>query len=91
MRYLSTILLVLSFPAGILGYALGVRVMTALPLPDGAQLLVLLVPLFIAGLVMLPFLVPFVDRKAKEALAEHARSLESPAEGSDDAPGGEQG
>ena len=92
MRFLPTILLILSFPAGVLGYALGVRVMSALPLPEGVQgFLVLFVPLFIAGLFMLPFLVPFFDRKAKQDLAAHARGAESVANGSGAKPGGEQG
>jgi hypothetical protein len=87
MPSLPTILLVLSFPAGALGYALGVRVMSAIPLPeDTKSFLVLFVPLFIAGLVMMPFLVPFFDRMAKKALAEHARSQESDANDREDPP-----
>jgi hypothetical protein len=35
------------------------------------------VPLFVAGLVMLPFLIPFFDRKAKQDLAEYARTREA--------------
>ena len=81
MRHLPTILLLLSVPAGVVGYAIGVAVMTALPLPEDAQgLLVLFVPLFVAGLVMLPFLVPFFDRKAKQDLAEHRRSQAAAAD-----------
>ena len=84
MRHMPTILLLLSFPAGILGYALGVRVMQSLPLGDDTRgFLVLFVPLFVAGLVMLPFLIPFFDRKAKQDLAEYARTREAAA----DAPG----
>jgi hypothetical protein len=90
MRSLPTILLVLSLPAGALGYAAAARVMQDLPLPDGAQLLTLFVPLFIAGLVMLPFLIPFFDRKAKEDLAAYRRSQEQAAtdrsEASDEPP-----
>lgn len=90
MRHLPTILLLLSFPAGILGYALGAQVMSALPLPDGMQgFLVLFAPLFIAGLCMLPFLVPFFDRMARRDLAAHARSRDAAANGSGDKPGGE--
>ena len=75
---MPTILLLLSFPAGILGYALGVRVMQSLPLGDDTRgFLVLFVPLFVAGLVMLPFLIPFFDRKAKQDLAEYARTREA--------------
>ena len=81
MRHMPTILLVLSFPAGILGYALAVRVMQSLPLGDDTRgFLVLFVPLFVAGLVMLPFLIPFFDRKAKQDLAEYARIREAAAD-----------
>jgi flagellar biosynthesis protein FliQ len=85
-----TILLVLSFPAGIVGYALGARVVAVLALPDQVQeIAVLFVPLFIAGLFMLPFLVPFFDRKAKQDLAAHVRSEASIAKDGDD-PSGEK-
>jgi len=43
-------------------------------LPD---VLVAFGSLFIAGLVMMPFLIPFFDSKAKQDLAAHARSLEA--------------
>ena len=88
---MPTILAVLSFPAAALGYALALRVMDTLPLPDDTHgFLVLIVPLFIAGLVMMPFLIPFFDRKAKEDLATIARSREeAAARGADETPGGE--
>jgi hypothetical protein len=44
---------------------------------------VLFVPLFVAGLCMLPFLVPFIDRKAKQDLAAHARSQAGATDGGD--------
>ena len=87
MRSLPTILLLVSFPAGALAYAVAARVLALLPLPVDAQgFLVLFVPLFVAGLVMLPFLVPFFDRKAKQDLAEHARASGSVAKRSGDPP-----
>ena len=90
MPSLPTILLILSFPAGALAYAVTARILAALPLPEDAQgLLVLFVPLFVAGLVMLPFLVPIVDRKAKQDLAELARHQAAAKDGAD-APGEEQ-
>lgn len=86
MRSLPTILLVLSLPAGAIGYLLGVRLLEAV-LPAAAQGLVPFVALFIAGLVMLPFLIPFVDRKAKQDLAAHRRATATPddADTADDA------
>jgi len=90
MRFLPEIMLVLSFPAGILGYTLGMHVMSSLPLSEDTQgFLVLVVPLFVAGLFMLPFLVPFFDRKAKQDLAAYIRSQEPADDDSGDAPDGE--
>ncbi len=66
-RHLPTILLALSLPAGLLGYLVGVRVVTAVA--PGNSLLELFVPLFIAGVCMMPFLVPWLDRRAKADLA----------------------
>ena len=75
VRSLPTVLLVLSLPAGAVGYALAVQVLEAMGLADAAQgLVALFVPLFVAGLVMLPFLIPFFDRKAKADLAGIARA-----------------
>ena len=87
MRYLPNILLVLSLPAGALGYALGARLVSAV-LPGQADgILMLFLPLLIGGLCMLPFLVPFFDRKAKQDLAAYRRSQEANARGGDDKPG----
>jgi hypothetical protein len=89
MRFMPTILLVLSLPAGALGYALGARLMSALSLPEPAQgLLALFVPLFVGGLFMLPLIVPFFDRMAKRDLAAHGQDPEPDATGSGDEPGG---
>jgi hypothetical protein len=91
MPSLPTILLVMSFPAGALGYAVAERILAAMPLPAYAQgFLILFAPLFAASLVMLPFLIPFFDRKAKADLAAHTRS-EAATKGSDDPPSEEQG
>jgi hypothetical protein len=80
-RLSPRILLVLAVPAGIIGYLVGVRVIEALPLaPDLQDLLALTVPLFIAGLCMLPFLVPTFDRMAKRDLAAHRAQQEADAE-----------
>ena len=91
MRSLPTILLVLSLPVGAIAYAVAARVLAALPLPEGLQgFLVLFAPLFIAGLVMLPLLVPFFDRKAKQDLAAHARASKSAAKDGGDPNDGKQ-
>lgn len=80
MRHLPTILAVLSLPAGLVGYTIGVAVMSALPLPGDAKgILTLFVPLFFAGLCMMPFLIPFLDRKAKQDLAAHRRETDPAA------------
>jgi hypothetical protein len=77
---LPTILLLLSFPAGALAYVVAARFLAGLPLDDGLRdFLVLIAPLFVAGLVMLPFLIPFFDRKAKADLAEHRRATAAAA------------
>jgi hypothetical protein len=85
MRSLPTALMILSFPAGAIAYVIATRVLSSLDLPDGVgEFLVLIAPLFVAGLVMVPFLIPYFDRKAKADLAEYRRatastSAESPA------------
>ena len=86
MRYLPNILLVLSLPAGLLGYALGVfRVETLAPsLADG--IVVLFVALFVAGLCMVPFVIPFIDRKAKQDLAAY-RAQQAANSDADEPPG----
>jgi hypothetical protein len=66
-RNLPTILLALSLPVGLVGYLLGARLVAAVA--PGASLVELFVPLLIAGLCMMPFLVPWVDRRAKADLA----------------------
>jgi undecaprenyl pyrophosphate phosphatase UppP len=72
MRHLPTILLVLSFPVGIVGYTVASNALEAMELPNDARSFVILfVPLFVAGLFMVPFLIPFIDRKAKADLAAY--------------------
>src|SRR3954463_3325512 len=65
-RNVPTILLALSLPAGLLGYLLGGRLVAAVA--PGSTLVELFVPLFIAGLCMMPFLVPWLDRPAQADL-----------------------
>jgi hypothetical protein len=91
MRFVPYILLILSFPAGILGYALAVRVLSALPVPEQVEgLVVMFVPLLVGGLFMMPFLIPFFDRKAKQDLEAYRRSKETSANDDSDTPAGER-
>jgi hypothetical protein len=84
---MPTLLLILSLPVGVLGYALGARFISDMALPEATgAFAVLIVPLFIAGLFMMPFIIPFFDRKAKADLAEYRRSQDSGAEKAGDAP-----
>ena len=78
VRFLPNILLLLALPAGLLGHALGSQVIAALPLSGPVQgILALFVPLFIAGLFMLPFVAPYFDRKARQDLAAHRREQDA--------------
>lgn len=71
MRYLPNILLVLSLPAGLFGYALGVFLVRTLAPSLANSIVVLFVALLVAGLCMMPFVIPFIDRKAKQDLAAY--------------------
>ena len=68
-----TFLAILSLPAAAIGYAVTAAILTsALPPSEGlADLLLIFVPLLVAGLCMVPFLIPFVDRMAKRDLEAH--------------------
>ena len=64
-------LLVLAVPAAVIGYTVAAALLAELPLPAGIRDIALLfLPLLAGGLCALPFLAPFVDHKAKQALAE---------------------
>ncbi len=66
------ILAILSLPAAVIGYAVASRSCRPCGLPKGlAELVLIFVPLFIAGLCMVPFLTPLVDRMAKRDLEAH--------------------
>ena len=67
-----TLLAILSLPAAAIGYAVTATILTsALPREGLAELLVIFLPLLVAGLCMVPFLIPFVDRMAKRDLEAH--------------------
>jgi hypothetical protein len=66
---------ILSLVAAAIGYGVAMAILSALPLPKGlAELLVIFVPLLVAGLCMIPFLVPLVDRMAKRDLEAHRKA-----------------
>lgn len=70
MPVVRVVLLALAIPAAVLGYTLAAQVLSAMPLPEAARGLILgFLPLLAGGLCAVPFLVPFVDYKAKQALA----------------------
>ena len=68
-----TLLAILSLPAAAIGYAVSTAILTSvLPVRGGpADLLLIFVPLLVAGLCMVPFLIPFVDRMARRDLEAH--------------------
>lgn len=90
MRFAPNVLLVLSLPAGFVGFVVGARLVAAMSLPSAVNgIAQLFIPLFIAGLCMLPFLVPFFDRMAKRDLEAHRRDVaagRAAPDGATDAP-----
>jgi hypothetical protein len=86
LRSRPTVLAILALPAAVIGYAVTSAVLSGLALPDEARdALLLFVPLFVAGLCMVPFLLPLFDRMAKRDLAAHR--AQQAAEASTDADG----
>jgi len=60
----------LALPAGAIGYAVASSILSGVELADGLRnALLLFVPLFVAGLCMLPFFIPLFDAMAKRDLA----------------------
>ena len=68
-----TLLAILSFPAAVIGYAVTAAVLTSvLPSNEGlGGVLLIFLPLFVAALCMVPFLIPYLDRMAKRDLEAH--------------------
>ena len=76
MRSGPTILAILSLPAAAIGYAVSAAILSALSLPAGlADLLTLFVPLLVAGLCMVPFIIPALDRMARRDLEAHRAAM----------------
>jgi flagellar biosynthesis protein FliQ len=79
-----TILAILSLPVGLVAYLVAGNVIAALPLDTALrETLAIFLPLLVAGLCMLPLLVPFFDRMAKRDLAA-APSRQAAADGAAD-------
>ena len=84
-QQLPTILLVLALPVGLVGYFAGAALVTAL-VPSGGGILTIFVPLLVAGLFMIPFIAPWLDRKAKADLAEIQQRRSEEALGTGEGP-----
>ena len=72
-----TLLFILSLPVGAVVYTVAAQVIETLFPKE--PILSLLIPLFFAGLAMMPLIIPFFDRKAKQDLAEYHRLQEAEA------------
>ena len=66
-----TLLFILALPVGAVVYSIAAKVIDELF--PAEPILALLIPLFVAGLAMMPLIIPFFDRKAKADLAEYRR------------------
>ena len=70
----AKVLAVLSLPAGLVGYLVAGTVLERLGIADDlGGLLLVFVPLFVAGLCMVPLIIPLVDEMAKRDLAAAPR------------------
>jgi hypothetical protein len=66
----TTAFAILALPAGAIGYAVTTAILSGFALPEGVRgVALMIVPLFVAGLCMVPFLLPLLDRMAKRDLA----------------------
>lgn len=68
-RHLPVILAVLSLPAGLAAYLVTGMVLASVAPSIAMSVVGLFAPLFVAGLVMIPFVAPWFDRRAKTDLA----------------------
>jgi hypothetical protein len=81
MRFSRPVLYGLSLVAGLVGYLVAVWVIGALPVPGLSDSLVgMFLPLLVSGLFMLPFVIPFLDQKAKGDLAAHRAAVTAAGE-----------
>ena len=72
-----TLLFIVALPVGAVVYTVAAQAIEALFPKE--PILSLLIPLFFAGLAMMPLIIPFFDRKAKQDLAEYHRLQEAEA------------
>jgi hypothetical protein len=79
-----TLLFILALPVGAVVYTVAARVIDELFPKE--PILSLLIPLFFAGLAMMPLIIPFFDRKAKHDLAEYHRQQQMEAASETDSP-----
>ena len=79
-----TLLFILALPVGAVVYTVAAQAIEALFPKE--PILSLLIPLFFAGLAMMPLIIPFFDRKAKQDLAEYHRLQEAEAASDADDP-----
>ena len=91
MRHLPTVLLVLALPVGLIGYFVGAAVVNAVA--PSAGIITIFVSLLVAGLFMIPFIAPWLDRKAKADLAaiQERRRAEALEAGAGETPGDQSG
>ena len=82
----TKLLAILALPAGAIGYVVTASILSNLGLPD---FLLLILPLFVAALCMVPFVLPLFDQMAKRDLAAHR--AEQAAEAGEPAEAGEGG
>ena len=72
------VLLVLAFPVGLAAYLVTGTLLTNAGIASGlGGLLLVFLPLFVAGLCAIPLIIPFIDYKAKQALAGRPSSADS--------------
>ena len=69
---------ILALPAAVIGFAVSTAILSSLlPRSGLADLIILIVPVLIAGLCMVPFVIPALDAMAKRDLAAHRAATES--------------
>jgi hypothetical protein len=76
-----TLLFIASLPVGAVVYTAAAQVIEEVFPKE--PILSLLIPLFVAGLAMMPLLIPFFDRKAKQDLAAYRSQQAADGDGQD--------